>query len=126
MKRRQFRGDLGAAAVLREAVASAQPRMPRLGYLWIGSAATDGPTLEGLRKGLAERGYVEGRTFILERRHADGYSERLQALADELAALPVDIIFPPGTAATRAAPRATKTVPIVATTGDPVGFARTR
>jgi ABC-type uncharacterized transport system substrate-binding protein len=67
----------------------------------------------GLRQGLADRGYIVGRNLILEERYADGDAERVPALFAELLALNVDVIATPGTPITRAARRATSTVPIV-------------
>src|SRR6202163_4468333 len=75
----------------------------------------------GLRQGFADRGYVVGRNLVLEERYADGDPERLAALIAELIALPVDVLMTPGTPITRAAQRATSTVPIVSVSGDPVG-----
>jgi ABC-type uncharacterized transport system substrate-binding protein len=122
VKRRAFITVLiGAAAALVPAPAPAQARLPRLGYLWIGSQGTDGPTLGGLRAGLADHGYIEGQTVVLERRYADGHLERLPAIVQELIALPVDVILTPGTLAALAVQKATKTIPVVVTAGDPVG-----
>jgi putative ABC transport system substrate-binding protein len=120
MRRRDFIAAL--AAVLSSAgMGRAQDKVPRLGYLWIGAAGSDGATLGGLRRGLAELGYVEGRTISVERRYANGHPDRLAALAAELVALPVDVLLAPGTLTTRAMQKATTTIPIVSTTGDPVG-----
>jgi len=67
----------------------------------------------GLRQGLRELGYVEGQTVVIETRYAEGYAERLPALAAELVRLPVDVLFTIGPAV-RAAAQATRVVPIVA------------
>jgi putative ABC transport system substrate-binding protein len=78
--------------------------------------------LEAFRAGLRELGYVEGRSFVIEFRQAEGKLERLPALAAELAALRVDVIVVAGPIQARAAKQATRTIPIVfATAGDPVG-----
>jgi putative tryptophan/tyrosine transport system substrate-binding protein len=58
---------------------------------------------------------------VLEERYADGNAERIPALIAELLALNVDVLITPGTPITRAAQRATMTVPIVCISGDPVG-----
>jgi putative ABC transport system substrate-binding protein len=77
---------------------------------------------------MRERGYVEGRNLIVERRYAGGKLERLPDLAAELVGLKVDIILA-SSAAIPAASRATRTIPIVMTFAveDPVeaGYART-
>lgn len=73
-------------------------------------------------QGMRELGYVEGRTFILEARFADGKSDSLPALAAELVRLKVDVIVATGTPAYRALQLATTTIPVVLTvTSDPVG-----
>jgi len=35
--------------------------MPRVGYVWIGSARDANASIAGLRQGLADRGYIIGR-----------------------------------------------------------------
>jgi putative ABC transport system substrate-binding protein len=65
------------------------------------------------RQGLRERGWVEGRDVVIEARRADGRPERLPALASELVRLHVDVIVATGSAATRAAMAATRSIPIV-------------
>ena len=97
-------------------------QMPRIGYLpSAGTSASVQPTLEAVRQGLAELGYVDGRNVIIEARWAEGRVERLPELAAELVGLNVDIIVTLGGVATRAAKNATSTVPIVfAVVIDPV------
>ena len=48
--------------------------------------------LEGLRIGLRELGYVEGRTIILDYRFAKGRPEALPGLAEELVRIPAEVI----------------------------------
>jgi putative tryptophan/tyrosine transport system substrate-binding protein len=68
-------------------------------------------------------GFDDGRNILIEYRYAAGKADQLPALANELAALPVDIILAVGTPATRAAQAATKTIPIIfCRVGDPVGY----
>jgi putative ABC transport system substrate-binding protein len=65
---------------------------------------------------------VEGKNIVIERRHADGKSDHLPALAAELVSLKVDVIVTSGPTATRPAKGATSTIPIVMTfDDDPVG-----
>lgn len=76
---------------------------------------------EALRQGLADLGYIEGRTLEIEWRSADG-KDRLEALAVDLVRRRADVIVTAGTPAARAARQATITIPIVmAVSGDPVG-----
>jgi putative ABC transport system substrate-binding protein len=98
--------------------ADAQPRekVPRIGFLGDGSAASRAAqTLEPLREGLRELGYVEGQNIIIEARWTDGHSERLPELAEEFIRLPVDVIVTHGVPGALAAKTATTTIPIVAT-----------
>jgi putative tryptophan/tyrosine transport system substrate-binding protein len=97
-------------------VAEAQQRgkVPRIGFLGDGSAASRAAnTLEPFRAGLRELGYVEGENVILEVRWTDGHSERLPELAGEFVRLPVDVIVTHGAPGARAATAATTTIPIV-------------
>ena len=97
-------------------------RIPRVGYLpSAGTSASAQPTLQAVRQGLAELGYVDGRDIVIEARWAEGRVERLSELAAELVGLNVDIIVTLGGVATRAAKNATSAVPIVfAVVIDPV------
>jgi putative ABC transport system substrate-binding protein len=79
--------------------------------------------LDTFRQGLRDFGYVEGQNLRIERRYAEGSPARLGDLAAELVRLPVDVIVAGGSAATRAAQQATRTIPIVmASSGNPVGL----
>jgi putative tryptophan/tyrosine transport system substrate-binding protein len=49
-------------------------------------------TLEAIRQGLRELGYVEGHNLALELRWADNHLDRLPALAAELVQRQVDVI----------------------------------
>jgi putative ABC transport system substrate-binding protein len=95
----------------------------RLGFLGSQSrgAPEAQPTLDALREGLRELGYVEGQNLVIEYRWADAKIERFAALANDLVRLHVDLIVAPTTPAARAAQQATRTIPIVAPVmGDPV------
>ncbi len=79
------------------------------------------------RQGMRELGHVEGKNLVIELRSAEGNNERLPDLATELVNLKADVIVTGGTPATRAAQKATTTIPIViGTAGDPVasGFVK--
>jgi len=64
-------------------------------------------------QGLHDLGYVEGRSFIMEYRYAEGHQDRLPELAAGLVRAGVDVIVTGGTPATMAAKQATQTIPIV-------------
>ena len=120
LKRREFIRILAGAASTWPLSARAQtpPKPARLGYIWIGSKGSERSTLDGIRQGLHELGYAEGRDFILEDRYADFEPERLPAIVAELLRLKVDLFLSPGNPVTRAAMQATSTIPIIATTPD--------
>jgi putative ABC transport system substrate-binding protein len=100
-----------------------QPKkVPRIGYLSAGGNSPCSGRCEAFRQGLRELGYVEGKNIIAEYRFGEGKSDRPPALAAELVALKVDVIVTSGSTDTRAAKRATHTIPIVMTQdSDPVG-----
>jgi putative ABC transport system substrate-binding protein len=90
---------------------------------WLGGNPAGGPHLrEAFLQGLRDLGYVEGRDFLIEYRYAGARGERLPALAAELVALKVDLIFASGgTSGALAAKQATQTIPIVfVAASDPV------
>ena len=94
----------------------------RIGLLERTSMAINAANVESFRQGLRERGYVEGTTYVIEYRSADGRDERFPGLATELVRLPVDLLVTRGTPAALAAKRATGTIPVVIVgVGDPVG-----
>lgn len=103
--------------------AETQPlKLARLGFLGATSAATEKDRIDAFRQGMRELGYIEGKNIVIEWRFADGKFDRLPDLAAELARLPVDAIVTTGSTSTRAAKKATTTIPIVMTNeNDPVG-----
>jgi putative ABC transport system substrate-binding protein len=70
------------------------------------------------RRQMRDLGYVEGRSISYVERFADGYFERLPELARDLVGLKAAIIVTSGNVATKAAMDATRSIPIVMTTGD--------
>jgi putative ABC transport system substrate-binding protein len=95
--------------------------MPVVGYLHAGSQGAFAVTTGAFRQGLAEAGYVEGRTVVMEYRWAEGQYDRLSTMAAELAQHPVAVIVATPIPAAVAAKAATATVPIVfEVAGDPV------
>jgi putative tryptophan/tyrosine transport system substrate-binding protein len=97
-------------------------KVPRIGYLSVGSPETTPARYEAFRQGLREVGYTEGKDILVEYRYAEEKLEQLPTYAAELVALKPDVIVSGGPTPTRAATQATKTIPIVMTfDSDPVG-----
>jgi putative ABC transport system substrate-binding protein len=100
-----------------------QPAMPVVGFL---SNAVPGPKtdilLAAFNRGLAENGYVEGRTVAIEYRWTNGRNDEFPALAAKLVRRGVAVIATSGgDTSALAAKAATSTIPIVFTTAnDPV------
>jgi putative tryptophan/tyrosine transport system substrate-binding protein len=120
--RRKFLATLGGAAAAWPLAARAQqPAIPAIGYLNNGSPESDVPRLTGLRQGLNQTGYIEGRNVVIEYRWAGNQADRLAALAADLVQRRVAVIVSPGPVATLAAKAATTNIPIVFVVGaDPV------
>ncbi len=101
---------------------AAPPPIPKVGFLGASTAEQAGHLLRAFKQGLRERGYEEGKNITIETRFADGKLDRLPALAAELVALKVDVIFTPPTVAAQAAKKAAPNIPFVfALVADPVG-----
>ena len=59
-------------------------KIPRIGFLVLGSASTETARIQAFRQGLREHGYVEGQNIAIEYRYGEGRIDRLPALAAEL------------------------------------------
>jgi putative ABC transport system substrate-binding protein len=107
---------LGYGAI---AEAQQQAKMFKIGWLTISLGRLG--QFENYKKSLRALGYIEGNNTAFEHRSAEGKLERFPALADELVRLKVDVIFANSTTSALAAKNATRTIPIVFTSGgDPV------
>jgi len=121
MKRREFITLLGGAAAWPLAAGAQQAALPVIGYLNFGSPESDAYRLTGLRRGLSDSGYVEGRNFVIEYRWAGNQADRLAALAADLVQLRVPVIVAAGLLPALAAKAATTGIPIAFAVGaDPV------
>ena len=122
--RRRIVITLGAGVLTAPLASFAQQQTTkvfRIGFLGTESASGYASNMEALLAGLRELQYVEGKNFVIESRWAEGKYDRLPGLAAELVHLKIDVLVTHGTPGTRAAKRATTTIPIViATSGDPV------
>ena len=121
MRRRDFITLVGGAAAAWPLAAGAQQRPAVIGYLNLGSPEANARTLAALRRGLAENGYVEGKNITIEYRWAQNDFGRQPELANDLVRRQVAVIVTNGISSAVAAKAATKTIPILFSTGgDPV------
>ena len=120
MRRREFVSLIGGAAAWWPCAAKAQPKLPIIGVLGLGTF----PNFGGLRDGLAEGGFVEGRDYTFEYRSAQSaryQQDQIAAQVADLLQLGVALITTSSLPQALAAKAATNTVPIVFQTGaDPV------
>jgi len=113
------------ATVLLATVSIAQAqqpkKIPRIGYLTLGSSSPRSANEEAFRDGLHQLGYIEDQNVHVEYRYAAGEVGRLPELAAELVSLNLNVIVAANTQSIDATRRATKTIPIVfPLTFDPV------
>ena len=124
MNRRTFLCGLTLGTLSAPLAADAQQtaKVYRIGTIAPGRPDPGGEMIfRAFRERLQELGYSDGRNLILERRFAEGRLERLQQLAQDLAAINVDVIVAWGTPTVAAAKRVTTKTPIVmASSGDAV------
>jgi putative ABC transport system substrate-binding protein len=93
MRRREFIGLVGGAAVAWPLAARAQQKtMPVIGYAAVNMKAGEA-FLAGVRRALAELGYVEGQNFRFEFRDANGQYDRLPIMWRELVDEKVTVIL---------------------------------
>jgi len=115
VRRRRFISLLcGAAAAWPLAASAQQPgKVYRIGFLandpTIPTTSAGHAFLEGLR----EKGFVEGKNIVIERRFAEGKIDILSNLAAELVRLDLDLIVASSASAALAAKKATQKIPIV-------------
>jgi ABC-type uncharacterized transport system substrate-binding protein len=119
MRRREFISLLGGAAATWPLAARAQ--QPLVGFLSSRSPEDSVDVVAAFRRGLGERGVIEGRNVLVEFRWANGDYARLPALAAELVGRPVSVLVAAGgPPAAYAARTATSTIPILFASTDPV------
>jgi putative ABC transport system substrate-binding protein len=112
MRRREFITLLGAAATWPFSASAQQQSVPVIGFLGIAPASTYAGRVSGLRSGLRELGYVEGRNVAIEFAWAASPGQ-LPERAAQLVERKVAVIVTSGNAITRAAKAATSSIPIL-------------
>ena len=124
MRRREFITLLGGAAAAWPLAARAQQATtPVIGYLSSKGETSEAGIVAAVRKGLEERGFVEGRSIAIVYRWSEGDYKRLPQLASDLVVNRVNVIAASGLPAALAAKAATSTIPIVFKLAvDPVAF----
>jgi putative tryptophan/tyrosine transport system substrate-binding protein len=120
VKRRTFIAGLASLPLAAHAQRTAKP--PVIGYIGANTEAIDRPRIDAFMRRLAELGWVESRSIVLDTRWTDGVVARVSEIAAAFAQRPVNLILTAGDGQVIAAKKATDTIPIVfAATGDPVG-----
>lgn len=115
MNRTTFNFVLATLLLTFSSPAKAQPapKIWKIGVLVSSTRELNSARDHGLRDGLHELGYEEGKNIVVEYRFAEGKPERLPQLARELVDQKPDVIVVGGTAVAVAAKNATSTIPIV-------------
>ena len=112
--RRQFISAIGGTAVAWPLAARAQqPAMPMIGYLSSKGEAAEAGIIGAIRKGLEERGFIDGKNVSIAYRWSEGDYTRLPGLAADLVDRKVNVIAASGLPAALAAKAASSTIPIV-------------
>ena len=118
MRRRDFvKGIAGSAIGWPLAARAQQQAMPVIGFLHVASPETYSHVVAGLRRGLAETDFVEGRNVAVEYRWAEGQLDRMPSLLADLLDRPVSVIVASLQGA-QAAKSAGVTIPVLFSTSD--------
>jgi putative ABC transport system substrate-binding protein len=114
---------LAVSAAIGSRMAMAQPAksVPHVAYVYLYKDGPSRPMEHAFIQRMAELGWVNGQTVSITIHNAGGDPQKLAAIMRELVDSKVDVIVGACTPETKAAQKATSTIPIVvAATGDPV------
>ena len=123
IERRDAMIALGSCLLAIPFVARAQQpgKTARIAVLFGASPETSGFLLDAFMQRMRELGHIDGKDVVYDVRFARGNIESMPELAQDLVALHPEVVFTTITPAAIAAQKATKSIPIVATTvADPV------
>ncbi len=117
MNRREFIAGLGATAAWPLAARAQQGPTPIVAFLGLAPALAYDSRLNGMRSGLRELGFIEGKNFVFEFRWAENL-DQLRQLAGELARVNPAVIATSGNAAAVAAKSEAAAIPMVFSIAD--------
>jgi len=123
MNRRMFLSTFGASLLAAAIAAEAQQagKVARIGYLSPGTATANAGLRKAFTDGLRNHGWIEENNIAIEYRWQGEGKATLDALATELAGMPLDAIFAVNTPASLATKRTGTTLPVVfAVVSEPV------
>jgi len=121
--RRNLLLALGAALLASPFAGRAQQKakVPHIGYMSTGSLKTNEVFLAAFKDGLRELGYVDGKNIAIDARWAGNMANDFPEIADSLVKNQPSAIVTTCIPSTRAAKKATRTIPIVMSVdGDPI------
>src|ERR1051325_8805674 len=103
MRRRELIILIGGSAAWARRVLAQQTKIPVIGFLSPRTVAASVIAVETFRRGMAELGHEEGKSYAVQFRYAEGRYELLPRFAEQLVAAKVDIIVALGSPSVRAA-----------------------
>ena len=112
MRRREFL-RLAAATAMVANPAAAEVKIPRIGFIQVGSREENQSLLDAFRGGLSALGWTDGGNIAIVDRWAEERTEQLPGIVKELIGSGAAVLVTAGTLATLAAKRASATMPIV-------------
>jgi putative tryptophan/tyrosine transport system substrate-binding protein len=125
ISRRAWLALMPVAAVLRPWAALGQRGSTPARLGWLSYISDPDPGLESVREGLRELGHVEGKSFVIVPRFAEGDFKRLSRLVEELGAENLDVVISRGPSTDYLKALRSRVPVVFAYSGDPVaaGFA---
>lgn len=111
--RRQMMAGTAAAMLLLPRLAAQQATVPMVFFMALATRESDAASVAALRAGMAERGHVEGRSYVLIESYAEGDISRAEAILRERTDRLPDVFVAPGPAAARIILRVSRATPIV-------------